>query len=75
MWKLPLFGRNKLLLAFEYGLLLQDVATKQGVEMTPELVTRAEIMLENEFRIQTASKLATNIVPNLLTAFELDLSQ
>ena len=64
--------RAKLLLAFEYGIVLADVAKKQKVKMTPELVARAEVMIENEFSIQTASHLAGNIVPNILTVFELD---
>lgn len=67
--------RAKLLLAFEYGLLLYDVAKQQGVELTPELVTRAEKMIENEFATQDASFLAGNIVPNLLTVFELDITK
>lgn len=75
MFKLPLFSRAKLLLAFEYGVILADCAKQNKVEMTPELIKKAEIMIENEFRIQTASKLATNTVPNLLTVFELDISQ
>jgi len=64
--------RAKLLLAFEYGIVLADVAKKQKVKMTPELVARAEVMIKNEFSIQTASHLAGNIVPNILTVFELD---
>lgn len=68
------FGRKKLLLAFEYGLLFADVAKKQGVELTPELVMKAEMMLENEFSKQTATYLAmpNNMVPNLMAPFELD---
>ncbi len=75
MFNLPIFGRKKLLLALEYGILLADVAKAQGVELTPELVERAEIMLENEARTQTASRMATQIVPNLLSVFELDTSK
>lgn len=68
-------ARAKILLAFEYGILLADVAKQQGVEMTPELVKRAEVMIENEFATQSASHLAGNVVPNLLTVFELDVSK
>lgn len=73
--KLKAEKRAKLLLAFEYGLLLYDVAKQQGVELTPELVERAEKMIESEFENQTATFLAGNIVPNLLTVFELDVSK
>jgi hypothetical protein len=75
MLKIPLFGKKKLLLAFEYGVLLADVAKQQKVEITRELIEKAEQMIENEFRNQSATFLATNIVPNLLTPFELDLSE
>lgn len=70
-----LFGRSKLLLAFEYGILIADVAKSQGLELTPEIVKKAEIMLEGEARTQTAEHMSVNIVPNLLSAFELDLSK
>lgn len=75
MFKLPLFSRAKLLLAFEYGLILSETAKAQNIELTADIVKKAEIMLENEFRIQSASHLATNTIPNLLTAFELDISK
>lgn len=75
MLKLPWFSRNKLLMAFEYGLLFADVAKQQGVPITPELVKKAEIMIENEFRNQTETHIAGNIVPNLLSVFELDTSE
>ncbi len=73
--KLPIFGRKKLLLAFEYGLTLAQTAHEMKVELTREHVERAERMLENEFKSQTASRIATNIVPNILTVFELDVTK
>ncbi len=79
MFKLP-FGpsddqRKKLLLAFEYGLALENCARENGVELTPELVERAEGMIESEFQTHTPTFLAVNMVPNLLTVFELDLTK
>ena len=65
----------KILLAFEYGILLSDVAKKKKVKMTPGLVRRAEEMIQNEFATQTASHLSGNIVPNLLTVFEIDTTK
>lgn len=73
MLNLPIFNLKKLRLAFEYGLTLAKTAQEMGVELTPEIVARAEVMLENEFKHQTASFCATNIVPNIMTAFELDV--
>lgn len=75
MLRLPLFGRKKLLLAFEYGVIMAETAVAQKVPLTPQLIEKAERMIEGEFRIQTPTRLAVDIVPNVLTAFELDLSQ
>lgn len=75
MFKLPIFGKKKLLLAFEYGVVLSEVAKAQGVELTPEMVARAEVMVENEFRIQKDTHLAVQMTQNILTVFELDMSK
>lgn len=69
------FGIEKLRLAFEYGLTIQRVAYEQKVEMTPEIVERAERILESEFRSQKATFLATNMVPIILSIFEVDVSK
>lgn len=70
-----LFGKQKILLAFEYGLTIQRVADSQKIEMTKEIVERAEKILLNEFRTQTAAFLATNMVPIILSIFEVDTSK
>jgi len=79
MWKLlpkfPLFGKKKLLLAFEYGVVLAEVAQKQGIEMTPELIKKAEIMIENEFRNESLSRLSGTMIINILSVFELDTNK
>lgn len=75
MLKFPFFGRKKLLLAFEYGLTIAQTATAQGIELTPEIVARAESMIENEARTQTETRMATQMVPNILTVFELDITK
>lgn len=66
---------KKMLLAFEYGVVLHDVARERGVELTPEMIERAEKMIEGEFFSQKSSHLAGNMVPNLLTVFELDIRE
>jgi len=76
MFNLPFyFGRKKLFLAFEYGLILSEVAQKQGVELTPEIVARAEKMIENEFKNNDPTHLATQIVPLIMSVFELDITK
>lgn len=75
MRRLPFFGIQKFRLAFEYGLTIQRVAHDQKIEMTKEIVERAERVLENEFRTQSATFLATNMVPIILAIFEVDISK
>lgn len=77
MFKLPIiiFGRKKLLLSFEYGVVMAETAQKMKVEMTPELIEKAERMIEGEFTRKSAENLAGQIVPNILSAFELDITK
>lgn len=70
-----LFGKQKLLLAFEYGLTIARTAHDMNRELTPELVEKAEEMILNEARTQTATHMATNMVPNILSVFELDITK
>lgn len=73
MLKLPFIGKKKLFLAFEYGLIVAEIAKQHNIEMTPELVEKAEKMIEGEFFNQRATHLAGNIIPNILSIFELDI--
>lgn len=73
--RLPFFGIKKLLLAFEYGLTIARVAHEHNVELTPEIVERAEKMILNEAKIQTPTRMATQMVPNILSVFELDITK
>lgn len=76
-FKVPvyIFGKSKLLLAFEYGVILSQVAKEQNVEITPEFIKDAEEMILGEFPRTRATRLATEIVPNILTVFKLDISK
>lgn len=69
------FGLKKLKLAFEYGMVLAKTAQEMKVEITPELMEKAEIMLAGEFSSQSAEQLAIDMAPNILSAFELDISK
>lgn len=66
---------EKVLLAFEYGVVMSQVAKEHGIELTPELVKRAEEMIKNEFANQTAQFLAGNMTVLVMTAFEIDISK
>lgn len=63
------------MLAFEYGLVLAEVAHKQGVELTPEMVDRAEKMIEGEFQNGTPTRISVDMIPNIMTVFELNLDK
>ena len=75
-WPKSKAERNaKMLLAFEYGISLSEVARKMKIELTADHVKRAEEMMLNEFSTHNASFLAGNMVPNLMTVFEFDISK
>ncbi len=74
MFGLPFFSKNKLKLAFEYGLILAEVAKEQGVEVTPEMSKRAEVMIENEFK-KDEMTIALEMTPNILSVFETDMDK
>lgn len=69
------YSKEKVLLAFEYGLTIANVAHDNNVEITPELVKKAETMIEGEFLTQTETHLAVNMIPNILSVFELDITK
>jgi len=69
------FGEKKLKLAFEYGMMIANTAHEMEYEITPELMERAEVMLMGEFSSQTAEQLAIDMGPNILSAFELDITK
>ncbi len=69
------YSRQKLLLAFEYALVIADVARTHNVEITPELVKRAEEMLVSEFSKKNPTRLSVDMLPNVLSVFETDLSK
>lgn len=75
MFKFPLFGKKKLLLAFEHGVILATTAQEQKVELTPAMVLKAEEMIENEFVGNSASHIAGHMEANILAVFETDMSQ
>lgn len=70
MLNLPLYSNQKLLLSFEYGLTISEVAKKQKIKLTPEMIKRAEEILIKEFKKESAEKLAIGMIPNILAVFE-----
>ena len=68
--KFPLFGKQKLLLAFEYGIIMRDTAEQQGIELTPAMVKKAEEMILNEFPNKSPTRLSIETLANILAMFE-----
>jgi len=73
MLNLPLHSNKKLLLAFEWGVILADVAKKHKVKLTPEIIKRAEDIILKEFKEKSPSKLAGEMEIIILSIFETKL--
>lgn len=71
----PIFGKKKLVLSFEYGVVLAQTALENKVELTPELIAKAEEMILGEFQKGDPTRLAVDMIPNIISIFELDLSK
>ena len=70
MLKIPLYQTKKLLLALEYGVILSETAKNRKVNLTPEMVKKMEEIVSNEFKNHSASKVALDMIPNILAVFE-----
>ena len=70
MFHLPIFGKKKLLLSFEYGLTIASVAKENNVEVTKELIVRAENIIMNEFKKKNPERLSVEMLINILASFE-----
>lgn len=62
-------------MAFEYGVILAEVAKENNIELTPELMKKAETMLIGEFGKETPLQLSIDTIPNILSVFELDITK
>ena len=65
-----LFGKKKIRLAVEFGLILAVTAMERKVELTPEIVIRAQEIFLNECKTRTNTQVAVMMVPNILAALE-----
>ena len=70
MIKIPIFGKKKLLLAFEHGVILSETAKSLGKELTPDIVKRMENIILSEFPAKDPERLSIDMVPHMLAAFE-----
>ncbi len=70
-----IFGKSKILLSFEYGFVISDIAKKLDVEITPEIMNRAERILLDVARGSTSERMAVDMIPNILAIFETDMGK
>ncbi len=70
MPRIPVFGKKKLILAFEYAVTLADVVHQNKAELTPEIVERMEAIILKEFPAKSAERLAIDMNVNVLAALE-----
>lgn len=64
------YNEKQLLLAFEYGLTISETAIIQHIQLTPKMIEDAEKMLLNEADAGEETRLAVQMIPNILSIFE-----
>ena len=67
---LPFFGTKKLRLAFEFGVIMSEVAKGMNMELTPEMVARAEEILLDQSKTKSATEFASQMNACAMAAFE-----
>lgn len=72
MLKLPIYNQKELKLAFEFGLILSEVAKDRDVKLTKEMSTQAQYILINELKTRGFKKTSLDFVPLILAVFEIN---
>lgn len=57
-------------MAFEYGVVLGDVAKERGLVLDSKTVAKCEEIILNEFRKKSYTQVALEMIPNILASFE-----
>lgn len=70
MFNLPFYSKEKLIAAFEYGVNLSESAKNGKIILTPEIVKRAEEIVEKEFKKNSVEQLYKDMIPNMLAMFQ-----
>lgn len=70
MKRLPIYGDKTIKLAFEFGVILAEVAHEMKMELTPEISERAENIFISEIRTNGFEKTALSFAPLALAALE-----
>ena len=70
MFKLPIYNRKELNLAYEFGVVLSEVAKEKDIKITPAMSLRAEEVIANELKTKGFDNTAKNFVPLILAVLE-----
>lgn len=70
MLRLPIYGNKSLMLAYEFGLILSEVAKENNIEVTRDISERAEKILINEIRTKGWKKTVLNMLPLVMAVLE-----
>ena len=70
MLRLPIYSKKEMLMMFEYGMTLSNVAKDMNITLTPEVAKRLEDILLKELRIKGWKKVTLETLPNILASFE-----
>jgi hypothetical protein len=69
-YRFPIYGNKTLKIAFEFGVVLSEVAKEKEIKLTPEISERAEKILINELNTKGLNATALNFIPLILAALE-----
>jgi len=70
MLKLPIYNKREMLMMFEYGFTLSEVAHDRGMKFDKEVVQRCEDILMKELKLKDWKQVTIEMVPNILASFE-----
>ncbi len=69
-WPFAYYDKSKAMLAFEFAIVLSDVAKELKIEMTPDIVIRAENLLEKELGFKSPIDFACHMSVYALAILE-----
>ena len=70
MLNLPIYSKKEMLMMFEYGFTLSEVAKDRGMKLTPEVIQRCEDILLKELKLKDWKQVTLEMIPNNLASFE-----
>jgi len=66
----PVYGKKTLKVAFEFGVVLSEVARERKIKLTPAIVAKAEEIMIAELQANGLNKTAVNFIPLIIAVLE-----